>query len=61
MVLVARGIDHAEFEAEQMRVAFAAISRHAGLVVDQGELLADEPVEQCRLADIGAADDGDGG
>ena len=31
----------------------------AGPVVDQREALADETIEQCRFAHIGAADDGD--
>ena len=32
---------------------------HAGAIVDQRQTLADEAVEQGRLAHIGAADDGD--
>ena len=41
-------------------VALAAVARHARQVVDQREPLADQPVEQRRLADIRPADDGDG-
>src|SRR3546814_7102846 len=44
-----------------MRVPLAPIARHPRLIVDQRELLADEPVEQRRLADIGPADDRDSG
>ena len=40
-------------------VALATVAGHAGAVVDERELLADEAVEQGRLAHVGAADDGD--
>src|SRR3546814_4115939 len=59
--LITRGIDDAEIEPDQMRVPLAPIARHPRLIVDQRELLADEPVEQRRLADIGPADDRDSG
>ena len=36
----------------------AAVTRDAGLVVNQRELLADKPIKQRRLADIRPADDG---
>ncbi len=36
-----------------------AVARHAGLVVDQGNLLAGKAVEEGRLPHVGAADDGD--
>ena len=51
-------VDDREAEVAEARLAFAAVARHAGLVVDQRELLADEPVEQRRLADVRPADDG---
>ena len=47
-----------EFEIAEPRLALAAVARHAGLVIDQRELLPDQPVEQRRFADIGPADDG---
>ena len=43
-----------------MTRAEAPVARHARLVIHQRELLADQAVEQGRLADIGPADDGDG-
>ena len=55
------GLEAAEIEAEHVGIALAAITGHAGPIVDQRELLADEAVEQRRLADIGTADDSDGG
>ena len=61
LVLVAGGIDHPEFQPEQARLALAPVAGHAGPVVDQRQLLADQPVEQRRFADIGTADDRDGG
>ena len=61
LVLVAGGVDDPEFEAEQGRLALAPVAGHAGPVVDQRQLPADQPVEQGRLADIGPADDRDGG
>ena len=61
MILISGGIDHAEAEIEQLGIAFAPVTRDAGSVVDQRETLAHQPVEQSGLADIGTADDGDGG
>src|SRR3546814_13991441 len=61
VILITRGIDDAEIEPDQMRVPLAPIVRHPRLIVDQRELLADEPVEQRRLADIGPAVDRDSG
>ena len=59
-LLKSRGIDHGEIEIAEPALAFAAVARHARPVVDQSGTPADQPVEQCRLADIGAADDGNG-
>ena len=53
------GIDDGEFEIAEPRLALAAVAGDAGLVIDQRELLPDQPVEQRRFADIGPADDGD--
>ena len=60
-LLQARGVDNGEVEVAEARLALAPVARDAGLVVDQRELAADEPVEQRRLADVGPADDGDFG
>ena len=61
LILEAGGVDDPEFEAEQLGLALAAVAGHARPVVDQRQPLADEPVEQGRFADVGSADDGDGG
>ena len=59
-LLEARGVDDGEGEIAEPRRALAAVARDAGLVVDQRQPPADQPVEQRRLADIRPADDGDG-
>ena len=48
-----------EFEIAKPAHAFAAVAGDAGLVIDQRELLPDQPVEQRRFADIGPADNHD--
>ena len=53
------GVDHAEFEIGDAGLALAAVAGQPGRVVDQRQPAADQPVEQRRLADIGAAEDGD--
>src|SRR3546814_14385040 len=58
IILETRGIDDGEFQAEQLAVALAAVARHPRLVVDEREPLADEPVEQRRLAHLGQPDNG---
>ena len=59
-LLEAGGVDHREGEIAEPRLALAAVAGDARPVVDQREPLADQPVEQRRLADIRPADDGDG-
>ena len=59
-LLKSRGIDHGEIKIAEPALAFAAVARHTRPVVDQRDAPANQPVEQSRLADIGAADDGDG-
>ncbi len=49
-LLQAGGVDDGEFEVAEPRFALATVARHAGRIVDQRELAADEPVEQRRLA-----------
>ncbi len=56
VILPPGGIDRLEGQAQHACLAKAAVARDAGLVIDQRDALADEPVEQRRLADIGAAD-----
>ena len=53
-------VDDAEIEIGEPRLPFAPVARHPRRVVDQGEPLPDQPVEQRRLADIGPTDDGGG-
>ena len=54
------GIDDGEVEIAQPALACAPVARDARLVVDQRQAPADQPVEECRFADIGPADNGDG-
>ena len=56
----AGGIDQREFEIAETPLPFAAVARDARRVIDQRELLPDQPVEQRRFSDIGPADDGNG-
>ena len=59
-LLQPRRVDDGEMQVAELGLAGAAVAGHPRLVVDQRQLLADEPVEQGRLADIRTADDGDG-
>ena len=52
------GIDHGEFEIAETPVSLAAVAGDTGFVVDERELLSDQPVEQRRFSDIGPADNG---
>ena len=61
LVLEPGGVDHPELQPNQVGVAFAPVARDSGPVIDQREALADEPVEERRFADVGAADDCNGG
>jgi hypothetical protein len=54
----AGGIDEGEFEIAQTPFALAAVAGDAGLVIDQRQLLSDQPIEQRRFSDIGPADNG---
>ena len=51
------GIDDLEFEPGNDGIAEAPVARDAGLVIDQREALADQTIEQRRLADVRPADD----
>ncbi len=50
------GVDDAEVRTVPVALAVATVARHAGHVLDQRRAPADEPVEQRRLADVGAPD-----
>ena len=55
-IFPARCVHNREGEAQQRGIAEAAIAGDTGLVVDERELLADQPVEQRRFADVGTPD-----
>ena len=59
-VFETRRIDHSESQMAEFRVAFTQVTRHPRLVVDQRELLAYKAIEQCRLAHVRAANNGEG-
>ena len=51
------GIDDLEFPVAPIAVLIRAITRHPGLIMNNGFAAATQPVHQGRLADIGASDD----
>src|SRR5579863_2669792 len=53
------GIDDGEIEPQQMRLAKAAVTGDPGLIVDQRQFFADQPVEERRFAHVGATDNDD--
>ena len=55
LILKPGGIDETELEPQQIGIALTPVARDAGPVIDQRNLLADEPVDQRRFTDIGAA------
>ena len=58
-VLEAGRVDQDQVEVAQAAAGEAAVAGDAGPVVDDGELLAGQPVEQRGLADVRPADDGE--
>src|SRR3990170_4812870 len=52
-------VDRLELEPEQAGMPEPPVAGDARLVVDQRQLLADQPVEQRRFADVRPADDHD--
>jgi CO/xanthine dehydrogenase FAD-binding subunit len=58
-IIEAGRVEQAEAQIGQMRLALAAVAGDAGLVVDQRQLTADQPIEQRRFADIRSAQDRD--
>ena len=59
--LDAAGVDEREFAAAPLAFAVNAVAGHAGRVLHDGKALADELIEQHRLADVRSADDGNDG
>src|SRR5438445_11170296 len=57
----ARRVNHAERPAPPVGDAVQAVARQPGLLFDDGLLPADQPVEEGRLANVRATDDGDDG
>jgi hypothetical protein len=57
--LQAGGVDQDEVVAVPIRVAVKAIARGARKIFDDRAALADQAVEQGRLADVRTADNGD--
>ncbi len=51
-------VDHGEFYVAEPALAFPAIARDAGPVINQSQTAAHQPVEQGRFADVGSADNG---
>src|SRR4029079_12875820 len=58
-LLQSGGIDHGEGDVAKSAFPLAPVAGNAGLVVNKCKPAADQPVEEGRLADIGAADNGD--
>ena len=56
-LLEAGRVDQPEAQIGDAALALAPVAGHPRQVVDQRQLPADQPVEQRRLADIGAPDD----
>ena len=54
-------VDNTKLQSGKAGIALAPVARDAGLVVDNRVLPADQPVEQCRFADIRPPDDSNGG
>ena len=59
-LLEACGVDGAKPEGADAGPALAPVPGHPGRRRDEGCAPADQPVEERRLADVGAAHDGDG-
>ncbi len=53
-------VDQAQIQPLNIVLRRRAVARHTRRVIDNGQALAGEPIEQRRFADIGPADNGDG-
>ena len=60
VLLPAAGVDDLEAAARPLGLVGDAVTGDAGLVLDDGLAAADDAVHQGRLADVRAADDGEG-
>ena len=58
-VVEAGRVEDAEPQVTEACFTLAAVTGDAGLVIDEGDLAADQPVEEGRLANIGPPHDGD--
>ncbi|MNQ82424.1 hypothetical protein D3C85_974740 [compost metagenome] len=58
-VFVAGRVDQRQIHVADIAVGIATVTGHARAIIDKRQTLADESVEQCRLAHVGPADDGD--
>ena len=56
----AAGVDEQELAAKPLGDHFLAVTGDSGAFLDDGLAAAEYPVDECRLADVRAADDGDG-
>ena len=56
----AAGVHHAERLLPEFAVAKEPVARHAGLIVDDRNPAAGQPVEKRGFADVRPADDGNG-
>jgi hypothetical protein len=52
-------VDHGELASTPLGGPVQPISRGARLIMNDGAMLADEPVEQRRLTDVWSANEGD--
>ena len=59
--LPAAGVDEGEATAGPLGLVGDPVPSHARHVLDDGLATAEDPVDEGRLADVGAADDGDDG
>jgi hypothetical protein len=57
-VIQAAGIDERELTAPPLRGGVDAVTRGAGQILHDRDALADDPVEERRLPDVGPADNG---
>jgi hypothetical protein len=58
-VLVAGGVDQRQVHVADVAISVPTVAGHTRPIIDEREALAHQPVEQGRLAHVGAADDGD--
>ncbi len=54
------GVDHVETQVTQTRHAFAQIARDAGLIINQSQPLANQPVEKHGFSHVWPPNDGKG-